>query len=210
MFVNGNTSNESTTNSTIDKINRYFADTPAYNIVDINEEQVEVRLLSGSDSENKEILFRPGTIYPRGSIVEMNQNETIQNWLITDSLYDVISPKAEIRLCNSIIPIPTGEFTIVETGGTDFRGIPITKEVPEIISTPCIIESKIRQNNSSEQAINLPEGWIHVTLNHVEKEFVDIGYEFEMLNSVYQVKDIDYSKSANGEGIITLSMRWRD
>lgn len=157
-----------------------------------------------ANSEVKKVIGRIEDI-DRGNLFRIGELD----WLVTTIPEDnKIYRKAEMRLCNSTFPIQSDKTQVLLT---DENGNPILNDFGEeqyewtyiTEEVPCIVESKVVSDYTNE-AINLPEGRLDVTIPHRDGENVAIGKEFSMYGAVYQIGEIDYTKSMNGAGILVL------
>jgi hypothetical protein len=180
-------------------INKSFADSFGYSVVKIDDVDTEVIIINKNDSTQKELLLRPNQTVKKGATVLIG----IQYYLVVDFNGNGINQKVKIKLCNNTFALK-GSTTEVIVDYNDF-GEPIT----EIISSgdiilPCIVETKILDDQIDE-AINLPEGRINVTIPYTEHEDIAIDKEFIMYGEKYKIIGIDYTQSINKEGLIIIN-----
>jgi hypothetical protein len=147
----------------------------------------------------KNIVAKVGKL-KQGYIVEFNN----QKWIVFSlPENNIIYEKATLRLCNNTLTLK-GSTTEIIVGYNDFNE-PITETISsEDIVIPCIVETKIL-DDETEQAINLPEGRINVTIPYTEHEDIAIDKEFEMYGEKYKIIGIDYTQSINKEGLIIIN-----
>lgn len=152
-----------------------------------------------SDTESRYILGRVNEI-ERGYIVNWNS----QNWLInTLPENNHIYKKAEMKLCNSTLTLK-GEPTKTITG-TDYRGAPIYEYVdgaPTLI--PCIAENKLYISDNN-QAINLPDNQIKVTIPYTVHNEIAINKVFPMYGNEYKIIGIDKTQSIDAVGLMVIT-----
>lgn len=136
-----------------------------------------------------------------GNVISVT--ETGEEWLVmTKPIDNKIYRKATVRYCNSTFPLP-GTKTKTQTG-TNAYGDPIyeyTTTPPTLL--PCITETTVTFDNSDE-AINLPEGQLQVTISYTEHPELVESKEFTMYGSQYQIIGIDHTKSINGVGLLVI------
>jgi hypothetical protein len=195
----GNDDKDVVLNNTQHMINKSFADSFGYSVVKIDDVDTEVVIINKDDSTQKELLLRPNQTTKKGATVFIGT----QYYLVTDFNGNGINQKAKIKLCNNILTLKGNPITVTKTN--DFG-----EEYEEIISydtieIPCIAETQIIfQDQKREQAINLPEGRINVTIPYTEHEDITINKEFEMYGEKYKIIGIDYTQSINKEGLIII------
>jgi hypothetical protein len=100
-------------------INDNFAQSPFYQIVLINGEEIEAIINDEKTTEEKTLLLRPNTNAEKGKIVELNNH----SWLIMDFNNDQIYPTLKLRLCNQLLKsvVDGSEIPVVALGKrTDF------------------------------------------------------------------------------------------
>jgi hypothetical protein len=197
--LSGSNATEASKNATIDSINRTFSEMLNYQIVKINDVDTEVIIINKDDSTQKELLLRPNQTVKKGAKVLIDT----QYYLVTDFNGNGINQKAKIKLCNNTLTLK-GTTTEIIVGYNDFNE-PITETISsEDIVIPCIVETTITFDDT-EQAINLPEGKIRVTIPYTEHEDIAIDKEFIMYGEKYKIIGIDYTQSINKEGLIIIN-----
>lgn len=154
---------------------------------------------SNNNGNLKNIVAKTGKL-KRGYVVQFNNHD----WIVVSlPENNVIYEKAVIKLCNNTFTLK-GSTTEIIVGYNDFNE-PITEIISlEDIIIPCIVETKIFDDKTDE-AINLPEGRISVTIPYTEHEDVAIDKEFEMYGENYKIIGIDYTQSVNKEGLIIIN-----
>jgi hypothetical protein len=195
----GNDEKDAVLNNTQHMINKSFADSFGYSVVKIDDVDTEVIIINKDDSTQKELLLRPNQTVKKGATVLIG----MQYYLVIDFNGNGINQKAKIKLCNNTF-ILKGSTTEIIVGYNDF-GEPITETMSSgDIVIPCIVETKIL-DDETEQAINLPEGRINVTIPYTEHEDIAIDKEFEMYGEKYKIIGIDYTQSINKEGLLIIN-----
>lgn len=194
----GNDEKDAVLNNTQHMINKSFADSFGYSVVKINDIDTEVVIVNKDDSTEKELLLRPNQTVKKGAKVLIDT----QYYLIIDFNGNGINQKAKIRLCNNTFTLKGNPITVTKTN--DFG-----EEYEEIVSydtidIPCIVETSITIDNT-DNAINLPEGHINVTIPYTEHEDIAIDKEFVMYGEKYKIIGIDYTQSINKEGLIIIN-----
>ena len=195
----GNDEKDAVLNNTKNIINNSFANSFGYSVVKIDNVDTEAVIVNKDDSTQKELLLRPNQTVKKGAKVLIGT----QYYLVIDFNGNGVNQKAKIKLCNNTITIK-GLTTEIIVGYNDF-GEPITETISsEDIILPCIVETKIL-DDETEQAINLPEGRINVTIPYTEHEDIAIDKEFVMYGEKYKIIGIDYTQSINKEGLIIIN-----
>lgn len=195
----GNDERDVVLNNTKNIINNSFTNSFGYSVVKINDVDTEVIVVNKDDSTQKELLIRPDQTVKKGATVLVGT----QYYLVTDFNGNGINQKAKIKLCNSTFTLKGSKIqTIVEYN--DF-GEPIYDETnTSDILIPCIAETSITIDNT-DNAINLPEGRINITIPYTEHEDIAIDKEFVMYGEKYKIMGIDYTQSINKEGLIIIN-----
>jgi hypothetical protein len=195
----GNDEKDAVLNNTQHMINKSFADSFGYSVVKIDDVDTEVIIINKDDSTQKELLLRPNQTVKKGAKVLIGT----QYYLVIDFNGNGINQKAKIKLCNNTLTLKGSTIEII-VGYNDF-GEPITETISsEDIILPCIVETKIL-DDETEQAINLPEGRINVTIPYTEHEDIAIDKEFVMYGEKYKIIGIDYTQSINKEGLLIIN-----
>lgn len=195
----GNDERDVVLNNTKNIINNSFTNSFGYSVVKINDVDTEVIVVNKDDSTQKELLIRPDQTVKKGATVLVGT----QYYLVTDFNGNGINQKAKIKLCNSTFTLKGSKIqTIVEYN--DF-GEPIYDETnTSDILIPCIVDTSITIDNT-DNAINLPEGRINITIPYTEHEDIAIDKEFVMYGEKYKIMSIDYTQSINKEGLIIIN-----
>ncbi|STO12867.1 Uncharacterised protein [[Flavobacterium] thermophilum] len=194
----GNDDKDVVLNNTQHMINKSFADSFGYSVVKIDDVDTEVVIVNKDDSTQKELLLRPNQTVKKGATVLIGT----QYYLVTDFNGNGINQKAKIKLCNNFFVLK-GEVTRIIVS-YDIFGDPIYEEINgSSIEIPCIVETSITTDDTDE-AINLPEGRIRVTIPYTEHEDVAIDKEFIMYNEKYKIIGIDHTQSINNEGLLII------
>lgn len=167
-------------------------------IQDVPEKVLIYDKFSNDDGTKKNIVAKVGKL-KRGYVVQFNNHDWI---VISLPENNVIYEKAVIKLCNSKLLMKGNPVTVTKIN--DFG-----EEYEEVVSydsieVPCIVETKILDDQIDE-AINLPEGRIDVTIPYTEHEDIVIDKEFEMYSEKYKIIGIDYTQSINKEGLMIIN-----
>lgn len=190
------------TRHTKELVSKKFKDSPSYIVVQLNGLNVDARVTNRKKRAEKEISFLPDTNFNIGSIVIYKNEE----YLIVDKFDSEIFPKANLKLCNTSLSLP-GEPTIISTDELDWRNQPIMREYPgEPIIIPCIVESKIYYNQSTE-AINLPDGQISISIPYTEHKEIRMNGEIEVYGERYGIVEVDRTQCLDKTGILIISAK---
>ena len=181
-------------NNTKNAINQKFSQSPYYQIVIIENEKIEARVVSNKEYtaskgyETKKILFKSDYITNKGNYVEINNQQTQEQeiWLIMFFEKDIMQPKAYIEKCNKKIKCNNVEY-------------------------PCVITSNISLTTNVEENKNLvlPKNYLQCyvkatkdTLNIVEND------RFIIDNNAYEVQNIDTISNVENEiGIVEMNLK---
>lgn len=195
----GNDEKDAVLNNTQRMINKSFADSFGYSVVKIDDVDTEVIIINKDDSTQKELLLRPNQVIKKGATVLIGT----QYYLVTDFNGNGINQKAKIKLCNNTFVLKGSTIQTI-VGWNDFNE-PIYEETSTSdISIPCIVETTITFDNT-DNAINLPEGRIRVTIPYTEHEDIAIDKEFVMYGENYKIMGIDYTQSIGKEGLMIIN-----
>jgi hypothetical protein len=163
---------------------------------------IQEKYSSLEDGNIKNILGKVADI-EKGQTVVFDGNNYITVTMPEDN---GIYRKAVIKLCNQTLTLK-GTVTQVNTGEKDWRRDPIYETTEEsTILVPCIVESKIYYNSTTE-AINLPDGHVKVTIPFTEHEDIKMNGEIILYDETYQITDIDRTQSLDKSGILILSAK---
>lgn len=198
LLSQGNSSAESVINTTKQVVNNSFDTSLSAKTILVDGVSMIAIVNQGDTSEEKSILFKPDTVIDKGTVVTIDS----LNYLAMDFEANEVYPVAQVKLCNSTFPIQSDKTQVLK-GYNEFDE-PIyeyTESPPE--NVPCIVEAKIT-SDSVEEAINLPEGRLNVVIPFREHPDIAEGKQFTMYGSSYQIIGIDYTKSVNKKGILTL------
>lgn len=181
--VNSNDSIDAFTKATIELINDSFATSSSYSVLNINNESVDVRVVSDSNSQLKRVLFRPeyGSKIQLGTILEIDGDK----WLIIDVDRDKIYPKALIQYCNQNLKwYNSSDILIIE---------------------PCIVTAKSDLNSfdvSENKYISTLEGKYKVYVsNNINTQNLVVGHRFVFNSHTYEIKGID---SVTNSGVLSM------
>lgn len=198
LLAYGNDEKDAVLNNTQHMINNSFANSFGYSVVKIDNVDTEAVIVNKDDSTQKELLLRPNQTVKKGAKVLIGT----QYYLVTDFNGNGINQKAKIRLCNNQLTVKGNPITVTKTNdfGEEYEEI-VSYDMIEI---PCIVETTITFDNT-DNAINLPEGGIRVTIPYTEHEDIAIDKEFNMYGEKYKIMGIDYTQSINKEGLIIIN-----
>lgn len=187
--IQGNNYGQSVKNTSLNKIERLFRDSPNYRVVKIDDIDTEVIIDKGKTSEDKKLLLKPNTTINKGSVVIFDSKSHLM--IEVNSDVNNIYPAATIQLCNSTIQLSgTQTVTVIDDplwGKTE----QITYSDP--IAIPCIVETSVRTDNTDE-AINLPMGQVIITIKYMEHEELDIDKQLTVFGDNYKINGFDKSK----------------
>lgn len=210
MNVSGNTIAQSQFNTTANFINAHFADSPFYRVVKVNGVDLEVQLQDISSvtrSSNVELvqnvlkfmLLKPNTSVNIGDLVEIEG----QFWIVSDFISNnPLFPKAKIEKCNYVLQWKTGETkTLI---GHDSLNRPVYNVQPTYTNIQCLLRTSV-SNIALNQAINLPQGQVHITMqyNDIAKTIKEDD-EFDLYNRQYKVIGFDFSNIVQGVGCLVI------
>lgn len=199
MLSNGSSQIDSVKNATTQIVKNTFKDSPSYKQVLINGVTVDVQLIHSDQSNEKSILFLPNISFDIGSVVDINSKK----WLMVDFFDNDITPKGQLKYCNSTFKL-SGTTTKTQIG-EDYLGRPIYEEETtgdEFI--PCIADSRIFNQPTSEDVVNLPDNKLEITMQYTTHKDVDYGQKFEMYNQKFLIVGMDYTNVADGKGTIKI------
>lgn len=198
LLSQGNSSAESVINTTKQVVNNSFDTSLSTKTVLIDGVSIVAIVNQGKNSEEKSILFKPDTVIDKGTVVTIDS----LNYLVMDFEANEVYPVAKVKLCNSTFPIQSDKTQVLI--GTDDFGDPIYEyQEGTTENVPCIVETTVT-SDSVDEAINLPEGRINVTIPFKVNPNIVEGKEFQIYGSTYQITGIDYTKSFNQKGILTI------
>lgn len=198
LLSQGNSSAESVINTTKQVVNNSFDTSLSTKTVLIDGVSIVAIVNQGKNSEEKSILFKPDTVIDKGTVVTIDS----LNYLVMDFEANEVYPVAKVKLCNSTFPIQSDKTQVLI--GTDDFGDPIYEyQEGTTENVPCIVETTVT-SDSVDEAINLPEGRINVTIPFKDNPNIAEGKEFLMYGSTYQITGIDYTKSLNKKGILII------
>jgi len=189
---------EATINSTKVSVTKTFKSSPSISVVKINNVDVDVIVNNEEKDNEKLIFFMPDYDVNIGTVVEYKGSK----YLILEFFDNAAYPKGKMKLCNTSFSL-SGTSTKTQVGENSF-GEPLYEYVesaPTLL--PCIAETTITSDNVNE-AINLPEGIIQITIPYTEHADLVEGKEFTMYGTTYQIIGIDYTKSINGVGLLVI------
>lgn len=148
--------------------------------------------------EKRSFLFMPD--------VQINKGDYITHdgftYLVIEINNSDTHPLATAQLCNSTFPLHT---IITETLiGKDTRtNRPVYEEQLQLITVPCIIESRYTQANDTKN-FQIPEDRLTISAQYKENNNAELNYEFDAYNDRYRIVDVDLTLVINGVGIIKI------
>ncbi|PAD70724.1 hypothetical protein CHH83_02655 [Bacillus sp. 7586-K] len=198
-----------TNNTSVDKlisdskeiINNNFTNSLFNETIYINGIETIAIVKQEKNSEEKTVILRPDNKIEIGSLVKVNNYTYLAINSLSDGIYSIY-PTTKVKLCNSTYLLP-GTITKVQIGVNDF-GLPIYEyKESDPTPLPCVVETTITSDDTDE-AINLPEGTILVTIPYTEHESLRENTKFKMYGNSYEIIGIDYSKSVNKVGLLSI------
>lgn len=198
MNYKGANPNEAKLNTSKRITNSQFHTSPSFTIVKVNDVDTDSIVNEDAKYDEKQIHFRPDSLVDIGSVVEYKG----KNYLLISFVDNEIYPKGELKLCNSTYPLP-GEITKTQVGENEFGDPKWEYTESESTLLPCIAETTILSDDTNE-AINLPEGNILITIPYTEHAELVEGKHFTMYGTAYKIIGIDYTKSINGVGLLII------
>lgn len=151
---------------------------------------------------NEKVAFAPIGDLDIGDEIRANN----QGWLVTSYPTDTDTHvKVTVKRCNNIITVP--QKTIKVQVGQDWRNIPKYEEQKtDPVDIPCVVEDMFFANDSSDKAINLPQGQIMITLpyNQYSKN-IKLDFNFDMFGDKYKVVRIGRNHIISERGILVLT-----
>lgn len=190
------------TDSSINKskriVNDKFYTSPSFVVVKLNGINTDSIVNEDTTYSEKMIIFRPDTLVDIGSVVEYKGKKYLVMSFVDNEIY----PKGELKFCNSTYSLP-GTITRTQTGTNEFDEPIYSETVGTPTLLPCIAETTILSDDTNE-AINLPEGNILVTISYTEHADLVEGKEFTMYGTTYQIIGIDYTKSVGEVGLLVI------
>ncbi|MGG3892018.1 hypothetical protein [Metabacillus fastidiosus] len=181
--------------------NDKFNTSPSFSVVLVNGHFTDSIVNNETKYDEKMISFRPDTAVDIGSIVEYK----VKTYLLISFIDNEIYPKGKLKLCNETFPL-TGDLVCREVG-RDFLNRPILECTPSSQkSLPCIVENSY-YIEKYDNAINLPENQLRVTIPYTVHKDIEINKEFSMYGEMYKIIGIDRTQSIGGIGLMTIICR---
>ena len=178
--------------------NKTFHTSPSYALVKVNGVETEAIITNKTESNKKNIFFRPDATVNMGSYVEY-KNRT---YLLMDYLDRELDPKGLMAVCNNTLFLKN-EPVKTQTG-TDRFGRPEYDLVyPPDTPLPCIVDNSITTNDS-DQPIRLPDNQLQVTIPYTEHPDIKEGKKFQMYGREYEISGIDETESINKVGLMII------
>ncbi|MGG0308445.1 hypothetical protein ABEY43_06475 [Priestia megaterium] len=200
----GNGYKETVVNASKANMERLFSTSLECKKVVIDGLEQDAIVNKGKTINDKKFLFRPSSTVKVGSFVDLSE----ERYLIVDVNMDVneIYPFATSKLCNTSFELE-GEITQVLVGNDPRTGRPIyetTESSPIVLD--CIAEKTVFRS-STDEAINLPEGQILITIPYIEHKSIAESQKIDLYNDTYQIIDVDDTESINKVGIRKLTAK---
>lgn len=208
LLNEGQNISDATINTMINQFNDSFHDQPNYKIIKLDGIDTEVLIsklnevsyterLNNLNKTDIVFIFRPNTNVSLGSIVEWNN----YTWLIIDTNWDNLIPKAEAIICNKILDIVVGETKTLQ--GYDSMHRPVYNIIPVKYTVPCVARNLL-SSTALGDAINVPNGSLHIQCKYVVNHPIKENQEFEMLGVKYKITAIGTNKVYNDVGILSI------
>lgn len=170
--------------------------------IKINEVEKRVLLTNRTISNYEEKNIHSIEEIKRGDIVEVDNNKYL---IISDTSTKRYGKyKAIMRRCNETLPKQVCENTYV--GDDPTWGTPIYKEVCSLNGTqPCIVDTQTF-SVSANQAINIPQDEIVITLqdNDSNRTVYDIGNKVQLYDHGWEIQGVDLTKN----GIMNIHCKY--
>lgn len=200
----GNGYKETVVNASKANMERLFSTSLECKKVILDGVEQDAIVNKGKTINDKKFLFRPSSTVKVGSFVDLNE----QKYLIIDVTMDIneIYPFAISKLCNTSFELE-GETTVVVIGTDPRTGRPveeITESSPIILN--CVAEKTVFRSTTDE-AINLPEGQILITIPYIEHKSIAESQKIDLYNDTYQIIDVDDTESINKTGVRKLTAK---
>ncbi len=203
-YLSGYENEEFTLNAT-SAFDEILLNSPESYDVLINDVPNKAIIQTKSSDIARKILTRIGDI-SCGDIVDYKKNK----WLAVDFADDNrMYESSIIKLCNTTFHLELDKTTVLlrdENGNPilDNHGRPIYEEVPNTKDVPCVVETKYYFNNRNEQ-ITLPEDRVMISIQYQEANNLKENAEFNLYNSRFSIKFIDYTKVVNDKGVMIIT-----
>lgn len=195
----GQNSTEATINSTKSIVSKTFKSSPSYTLVKINNLNVDAIVNSTTQHDEKEIFFMPDYNVNIGNVVEYDTAK----YLILEFFDNAAYPKGKMKLCNVTLNL-TGTATKTQVG-VDNLGRPVFQTVyGSPLPLPCVAETVVRLSSTDNQAVNLPEGRMKLTIPYTVHSDIQVGKVLSLYSEQYQIKTIDQTQVINGVGVLVL------
>lgn len=189
LQVSGNGLGGAFKNSTVDVVNKTFADSPFYRKILVNDVEVEVRLITTKDLGERLILFRPSTTVDVGDRVNIDG----ESWLVFGFNDNEVYPKAIIRLTNDSLRWKDSEGTL--------------HSQPCLATNEQYTKYEIEPNRYS---VNLVRGgvYIYAPLN-AETVSIKPSTRFIVGSQVYEVHGVDdMTYRYQGKGLVQVIVQF--
>ncbi|MGZ9868118.1 hypothetical protein ACU3L3_06825 [Priestia endophytica] len=200
QYLSGYENDEFSSNAT-DVFNEILANSPETYIVKINDVETTVIIHSTEKDDEFRLLSINDSLH-LGDIVDYKNRKYL---IITLPFNNKMNDRADMKLCNASLPAGIIQEEVKVQVGTYFNGAPKYEVVQPAVygEFPCIVESKVITSKTQE-AINLPEGQLIVTLPFTEK--FKLGESVVLYKESYKIIHIDWTNSYQDKGIIKLTV----
>lgn len=189
MKAYGHSDSDSIKNTTFQIANSLFEEAPNFVYVELDDEQVGVRVLEGTDSHEKYLLLRPESTLDIGAIVKYKD----ELWLVFNTTGEMFSPKSRVQLCNDTLKWESKDGSIYE--------------IPTSVSSSKSTKYDIASNEL--QVLMLQGGvYAYVQSNEVTRQIMH-SQRFILGSNVYEISGIDDLTyvDKNNQGIIQFTLR---
>lgn len=175
-------------------INTHFSQSPLYDIVKIDNKDIEVRIVESKNYktntpyEEKVLLLRPNTVVQNGSYVHIIDKNTNKNgvWLLTFYESHILYPKCYIRYCNKSLSYSNNKY-------------------------PCVVTTKVSLSSDIEEnkIMALPKGHLLVLVQaNNETLSTKDGERFLIDGIAYEVQEVNIvSNTENKIGIVEMNLK---
>ncbi|MEM4995014.1 hypothetical protein WKH56_20830 [Priestia sp. SB1] len=200
----GDNPQDSIANRSLEIVSNAFNNSPSLFKVLVDNIENNVVMNKGKTINDKRMLFRHDSNVKLGSIIDFNEKKYIAVNLVMDT--NELYPSASLKLCNTSFELE-GETTQILIGTDPRTNRPVYKTVESSpITLNCIAEKTIFRSTTDE-AINLPEGQILITIPYIEHKSIAESQKIDLYNDTYQIIDVDDTESINKVGIRKLTAR---
>lgn len=165
-------------------LNDNFAQSPFYQIVLVDGEEIEAIINDEKTTEEKTLLLRPNTDMEKGQIVEFNNHL----WLIMDFNNDEIYPTLKLRLCNQRLT-----------------------NIVSLAVIPVVALGKRTDFDEDEEYLIVTTNEISVYASYQQAKNFELQDRFTMNLREYEIIGIDdVTEVYEGKGIVKFTMERTD